>query len=96
MSVSKACKVFHRPTGRYWPAVTWDVSSGGVLLGIDAPRPLERGDTVEVFVSWGDKALLSKEDRMIAEVKRVLPRTDGKQLVGVEFALVIGSRRAAA
>ncbi len=84
--LSRPCKIHHVPTGRYWPGVTWDISSGGVLLGVDAPRDLKPGDAIELYISWSSRPLLKSEDCIIAEVKRVLPRTDGRQFVGLEFA----------
>jgi hypothetical protein len=85
MNLSRPGKVRHVPTGRFWPAVTWDMSLSGMLLGVDAPRDIQPGDTLEIYVAWSCRPLLRSDDKIMAEVKRVLPRTDGRQLVGVEF-----------
>lgn len=93
--LTRACKVLHAPTGRYWPAVSWDLSSTGMLLGIDSPRELTPGDSLEVYIAWSNKPLLRSEEKIIAEVKRVLPRTDGRQLVGVEFKAALPATKLA-
>lgn len=85
-SLSRPCKVYHEATGRYWPAVTWDCSSGGVLVALEATRELSPGDRVVVYIAWSSCGLLSKKDGLVAEVKRCLPRTDGRQMLGVQFA----------
>jgi len=84
--LSRPCKVFHKATGRYWSAVTWDLSCGGTLLAVDAPRELKPGDEIDLFVAWSSRTLLSVRDCVAGEVRRVLMRTDGKQMVGVAFS----------
>jgi len=96
LPLSRPGKILHVPSGRYWPAVTWDMSLSGMLLGIDAPREIKPGDTLEIYVAWSCRPLMRSEDKIIAEVKRVMPRTDGRQLVGVQFAAPIAQPAAQA
>jgi hypothetical protein len=66
--------------------VTWDCSGSGVLLSVDASRELKPGDQLVVYIAWSSRALLKKNEGVMAEVKRSLPRHDGRQMVGVQFA----------
>ncbi len=85
-ALNRPCKVHHPDSGRYWPAVTCDCSGTGLLMSVDASRDLLPGDRVVVYIAWSSRALLSKNEGVHAEVKRCLPRQDGRQLVGVQFA----------
>jgi len=89
MPFSKPAKVFHPASGKYWPGVTWDQSDQGMLLGVDAPRDLTPGEEIEVFIAWGERGLLSRTESMKAQIRRVLKRTDGKQMIGIELAEAI-------
>lgn len=94
--LSKAAKVFHPASGKYWPGVTWDQSDQGMLLGVDAPRDLTPGEEIEVFIAWGERGLLSRSESMKAQIRRVLKRTDGKQMIGIELAEAMSRQRRAA
>lgn len=93
---SKPAKVFHPSSGKYWPGVTWDQSKQGMLIGVDAPRDLTPGEEIEVFIAWSERGLLSRNESMKAQIRRVLKRTDGKQMIGIELAEEIKSHRLAA
>lgn len=85
-NVSRPCKVFHRATGRYWPAVMWDLSMGGSLLAVDAPRELKPGEEIDLHIAWSARTLLSIRDGLPGQVRRVLLRSDGKQMIGIAFS----------
>ncbi|MEY3231799.1 MAG: PilZ domain [Planctomycetota bacterium] len=87
--LSCACKVLHEASGRYWYATARDVSRHGMLLGVESTRPLQPGDRVMVHVAWSPTPLLASREGVIAEVKRVMPRIDGVQYVGVRFAAAL-------
>jgi hypothetical protein len=87
--LSCACKVLHEASGRYWYATARDVSPHGMLLGVESTRPLQPGDRVTVHVAWSPAPLLASRDGVIAEVKRVMPRINGVQYVGVRFAAAL-------
>lgn len=84
VTIARKCKVFHAPSGRYWPGETSDVSAGGCLLRVDALRGLKPGQEVEVYVAWTGRCLLSASDAVPGTIRRVM-RNDGGQWVGVEF-----------
>jgi hypothetical protein len=83
--VVRPCKIYHWPTGRYWPGTTRDVGVGGALITIDCPRPLRPGDTIEIAIAWSDRALLSASDQVEARITRVLPGEGNSQVIAVEF-----------
>lgn len=94
--LSCACKVLHEPSGRYWYARARDVSRHGMLLGVESTRALQPGDRLVVHVAWSPRPLLATDQGVIAEVKRVMPRIDGVQYVGVRFADALEGVSAAA
>lgn len=83
-SVTKACKIFHRPSRRYIPALTCDASLGGVLLSIDWPQFVGVGDEIDVFVSWSGDVIAAENRAKRGSVRRV-PASSGRQLIAVEF-----------
>ncbi len=94
--LSCACKVLHEASGRYWHAQARDVSRHGMLLGVESTRALQPGDRLVVHVAWSPRPLLATSEGVIAEVKRVMPRIDGMQYVGVRFEDALDGVSAAA
>ena len=94
--MDRPCKVLHAPTGRYAAGHTSDLSRGGVLLELHWARVLRPGDDIEVFIAWSDRTILQAQDGIRGCVRRVLTATDGRQMVGVEFAEDLAERWAAA
>lgn len=90
------CKVRHEASGRYWYAQSRDVSRHGMLLGVESTRALQPGDRLVVHVAWSPATVLATGQGVIAEVKRVMPRIDGVQYVGVRFAHALDGVSAAA
>lgn len=86
MALVRPAKVYQSSTARYWPAITQDVSPGGALLRVDAPRALTPGESLEVVVAWANRVLLSSKDLVPATVLRVLRDSQGRQWVAVAFA----------
>lgn len=91
----RPCKLFHRPTGRYLGASTCDISAGGAMLRVRAPRPLRPGDDVEVLIALHPRQLLEASDQRSARVVRVMVTPEGEQIAGVEYAVAALSRLAA-
>lgn len=87
--VARPCKVFHRNSQRYLAARTTDVSAYGALLRVDAPRPLQAGEELDVAVAWEEQPLLARESLMRATVVRLGPSmiadADRCQTVAVRF-----------
>lgn len=83
--IAKPCKVFHPATRRYLPGRTTDVSAGGALLRVNAPRPLVPGDEIEMYIAWNNRSLLTTSEQMRGRVTRTL--FDGnEQIIAIEFA----------
>ncbi|MDX2132014.1 MAG: PilZ domain-containing protein [Planctomycetota bacterium] len=96
-ALTRPCKVYHVGSARYMPGTTRDVASGGALLAIDSPRPIEVGDVIDVHIGWDDRTLLSSASKVPARVMRVLRTDSPRQFVGVAFqGAVAGVRRLAA
>ncbi|MCC6950560.1 MAG: PilZ domain-containing protein [Phycisphaerales bacterium] len=91
----RPCKLFHRPTGRYLAASTCDLSAGGAMLRVRAPRPLRPGDEVEVLIALHPRQLLEASNQRSARVVRVMGTPGGDQIAGVEYAAAAQSRLAA-
>ncbi len=96
--IQRPAKIHHYGTNHYLPACTHDLSSGGILLEIDSPRPLSPGDCIDVLIGWNDRAFLHEDDRIPARITRVLRSSSPRQIVAAQFDQVIPmpSRAAAA
>ncbi len=84
--ITRPAKVYHANSAKYLPACTRDLSPGGALLEINAPRTIEIGDSLEVLIAWNDRSLLSHADQVPARVTRVLRTDSPRQFVAVAFA----------
>ena len=94
--VRRPVKVLHRPTGRYLPAWTIDLSEHGALLEIAWPRPLQPGESVAISIATHGSMVMLADEAIDATVVHALPTKP--QIVGVSFtraAGVVGSRAAA-
>ena len=83
--LERPAKVFHEGTRRYLPAITSNISNGGVLLRVTSPRPLLPGDRIDVLIAWSNRAVLSSKDRIPARVTRAARVASGEQFVGIAF-----------
>lgn len=84
--VNRPCKLFHRATRRYLCAETVDVGAGGVLIRVEPTRPIAPGDEISLVVAWNDEVLLCADAQIPGKVLRVLPSSDGMQLIACQFS----------
>jgi hypothetical protein len=85
VALTRPVKVYHAESGRYFSGYTRDVSGGGVLLMIEAPRAIEPGENLEVHIAWDDRSLLRRSEAAWGKVVRVLRTDTPRQYVAVEF-----------
>lgn len=83
--LERPAKVFHQGTRRYLPAVTSNISGGGVLIRVLSPRPLDPGDRLDVLIAWSNRTVLSSSDRVAGSVTRAARGASGEQFVAVAF-----------
>ncbi len=69
---AKPCKVQDLRTGKFIPAKTRDVSSGGVMIEAHWPTNIRPGDEVAVYLGSGRETILTDANRKPARVVRVL------------------------
>lgn len=84
-TVTKPCKVFHRPSHRYASASTLNVSTTGLLLQIDSPRLFQPGEEVDVVVAWLRTAVLPTDRLVHGRVVRALGLEGDCQTVAIQF-----------
>ncbi|MBC7834529.1 MAG: PilZ domain-containing protein [Phycisphaerales bacterium] len=84
--VDRPGTVFRRSTLRYAAALTCDISTGGVLLELQTPRPVRLGEEVEVGIAWTRSPVISRAALVEGKVVRVTDLGDNRQRVAVEFA----------
>jgi len=66
--------------------LTWNVSSGGALLQLDRPAPIEPGDRLFVGVALKRRqTIFSSSEMMEAGVVRVLPTDNDSIAVAIRF-----------
>lgn len=83
--LERPAKVYHLGTRRYLPAVTCNISGGGVLLRVKTPRALTPGDRIDVLIAWSNRAVLSASDRVAGAVTRAARGASGEQFVAIAF-----------
>lgn len=88
MYVRKPCKIFHRQTRQYLAAATHDFSVGGAMVWLEATRPLNVGDEIELIVGWGASAIVTADAGVVGQVLRILPMAEGKQAAAIRFKTV--------
>jgi hypothetical protein len=72
VNVERLCKLYLPRAGKYVSGLTWDLSSGGVLLHLDIATRVSAGDRLYVgiaFKRW--QAVLAADEMIEAEVVRV-------------------------
>jgi hypothetical protein len=82
---TRSVKLFHLRSGRFLPAHTIDIASGGILVQIDWPSNVFSGDRVDIYLPEHDHAILRERERHPATVVRVL-RGESLCLVAAKFA----------
>ena len=90
VDMNRPCKVFLPATSRYCPGRTRNVSEGGALVELDAPRDLKPGDVLELGIAWTNRAILPADALVEAKVVRtvsavILPDGTTRRTVGVRF-----------
>lgn len=84
--VDRPCKMFHRPSLRFWAGRTSNVSEGGALLTLESPRAPEPGDAVDVVIAWSDRPVLPGDSLVRSEVVRVGESVGDRRTVAVRFS----------
>ncbi len=95
-ALTRPCKVYHDPTGRYAAGETADLSRAGALIRVQSPRPWNPGDEVKLFLAWSDRSVLTSRDAIIARVVRAATLDGDRRYVGIEFETVLPEQVAAA
>ena len=101
LDLERPCKLYIPKTGKYRLGSTWNLSSGGALLQVETPVPLEPGDRVFVGVAMTRRqALFCSGDMHEAGVVRVMPTADDGIALAIHFTgesgdAVMSLRRAA-
>ena len=86
LNLARPCKMYVPRIGRYLAGSTWNVSSGGVLLQLDRPAPIEPGDRLFVGVALKRRQPIFCSSEMLeAGVTRVLPTDNDSIAVAVRF-----------
>ncbi|TVQ60717.1 MAG: PilZ domain-containing protein [Phycisphaerales bacterium] len=90
------CKVLDRSRGRYFAALTRDVSEHGALLDVAGlSRGMREGDAVEVAIDWRGRRLVASASLRSGRVVRVDDGVGGRQVVAVRFERAEPARMAA-
>ena len=74
--IARACKLRLTPSVSFRPAVTSDVSAGGVLVSIDGSDPVEVGTRALLAISWHGHPTVTHGETIPARVVRVEPGDD--------------------
>ncbi len=83
--IERSCKIYRPAHKRYLPGRTLDLSAGGALLEVEAPRPLIPGEAIDLAVAWTNLPVLPTRALQDARIVRVTRERDGRQIVAVEF-----------
>lgn len=94
--VDRPCKLFHRPSLRFWAGRTTDLSDGGALLSFESPRAPEPGDAIDVVIAWSDRPVLPGDSLVRSEVVRVGDAKGDRHQVAVRFDRPLSARARAA
>ncbi len=86
LDLARPCKMYVPRIGRYLAGLTWNVSSGGALLQLDRPAPIEPGDRLFVGVALKRRQPIFCSSEMLeAGVTRVLPTDNDSIAVAIRF-----------
>jgi len=83
--VEQDCKLFHRPSRRYLPATTRNLSTGGALIEIHSNRPLAAGEAVELLIDLLGGPILLEGDPVTGTIVRIDSWDDDRQAVALRF-----------
>lgn len=72
-------------TGKYYTAVTQDLSAGGALVEVHHPSLLVSGQQVEIGIAWSNRQMLLARDELIPGVVTRSLGLGGKQHVAIQF-----------
>lgn len=65
LAITRPVKVQCVYTGRYYPAVTTNVSAGGAMLSLQHPSLLVAGQRLRLGVAWNNQQTLMPADAMV-------------------------------
>ncbi len=86
LDLARPCKMYVPRIGRYLAGLTWNVSSGGAMLQLDRPAPIEPGDRLFVGVALKRRQpIFCSSEMMEAGVVRVLPTDNDSIAVAIHF-----------
>ncbi len=86
LNLSRPCKVYEPRSGKYYPALSEDLSVGGAMLHIGRTLEFVPGDVVYVGIALKRRQAVILNDEMQAcRVIRCLHLTDGNTVIAVEF-----------
>jgi len=79
------CKVRCPVTGRYFGALTSDVSPGGAMITVQTPQAIVQGQTIEVALRTDGRPIVLRSEMAPAKVVRCSAVVDRHQVVAVRF-----------
>jgi hypothetical protein len=80
-----ACKLFHTPSRRYFPALLRDVGAGGVMIETLWPVNMNPGDEFLVYLRKAGEGIMKHEDGVLGTAVHVFSRL-GLTRAGIRFA----------
>lgn len=87
IAAEHSCKVLHRPSHRFYPGRTCDVSKSGAMIILDTERPLWPGEELSLFIAWNNEAgVVSQRLMTEATVVRVTAALGDRQAVALQFS----------
>ncbi|MEL6499548.1 MAG: PilZ domain-containing protein [Planctomycetota bacterium] len=90
--LARPCKLSVGPFADYRPAITTDVSSGGVHVSVKGDQAFEIGASVILAVSWHDHPTVTQGETLPATIVRVEPGDDATGLaLAFESPVVVES-----
>ncbi len=85
LPIERPCKVFHKPSRQYLAASTCDISEGGALVRVDAKRPLNAGDEIDILIAWTKAPVVTQTTAIAGKVLRTPGAFAHHQFVAVRF-----------
>ncbi len=94
--MARPCKIFIRKIGRYLPGMTWNLSTGGVLIQTQR-LPVQPGDRLCVGVSLKRRqAVLPAGEMLEGEIVRIFSTTADRMALAVRFLSAVAAENRAA
>jgi c-di-GMP-binding flagellar brake protein YcgR len=87
ITIQRPCKLFDPRSGKYYAALSVDLSAGGVLIRLERPMHVDPGSSM--FLGMAQKrrqALLRSEEMVEVKVVRTIRLTDGSCTLALRFA----------